>query len=141
MESIFHETDFYKFQFDGDIFYTTYKNGPITLEIAKEIVRLRQEIMQGREIWALIDDFNLRSIDRDARVYLSTPEGIEGVRAAALLVSSPFAKHLANFFLKITVSKPVIPTRVFTDKQEALDWLHELKKEANTMAHSENEVG
>jgi hypothetical protein len=39
------------------------------------------------------------------------------------------------------VSKPVIPTRVFTDKQEALDWLHELKKEANTMAHSENEVG
>jgi hypothetical protein len=141
MESIFHETDFYKFQFDGDIFYMTYKNGPITLEIAKEIVAKRQELMQGREIWALIDDFNLRSIDRDARVYLSTPEGIDGIRAGALLVTSPFAKHLANFFLKITVSKPVIPTRVFTDKQEALDWLHELKKEANTMAHSENEVG
>jgi hypothetical protein len=133
-----HETDFYKFQFDGDIFYMTYKNGPITLDIAKEIVSKRHEFMNGRQIWALIDDFNLRSIDRDARVFLSSTEGIEGIKAGALLVSSPFAKHLANFFLKITVSKPVIPTRVFTDKTEALDWLHSLKKEANSEVASEN---
>ncbi len=139
--SFIHETDFYKFQFDGDIFYMTYKNGPITLEIAKEIVSKRHELMKGREIWVLIDDFNLRSIDRDARVFLSSTEGIDGIRAGALLVSSPFAKHLANFFLKITVSKPVIPTRVFTDKTEALDWLHSLKKESSTETHVENEVG
>jgi hypothetical protein len=136
-----HETEFYKFQFDGDIFYMTYKNGPITLEIAKEIVSKRHELMNGREIWALIDDFNLRSIDRDARVYLSTPEGIDGIRAGALLVSSHFAKHLANFFLKITVTKPIIPAKVFTDKTEALDWLHSLKKEANAEEPAENEVG
>lgn len=127
MEDFLHETDFYKFKYEGGIFFMTYKTGPITVDIAREIVKKREELMKGEKIWALIDDANLRSIDREARDFLSSDEGIHGIEAGALLVSSPFAKHLANFFLKITVNKPKIPTRVFSDRGEALTWLKELK--------------
>ena len=128
MEDFFYETDNYRFRLEKGIFFVTYKTGPITLEIAKEIVGKRCELMKGQDVWALIDDANLRSIDRDARDYLSSDEGIHGVKAGALLVSAPFAKHLANFFLKITVNKPKIPTKVFSKRDEALNWLNELKK-------------
>lgn len=130
MEDFLHETTHYKFRFADGIFYMTYKSGNITLEIAKEIVRKRKEMMGDVEIWAIIDDANLRSIERDARQYLSSDAGIAGIRAGALVVSSSFAKHLANFFLKITVNKPKIPTRVFLNYEEALEWLKNLMDEA-----------
>ncbi len=128
MENFLYETDDYRFKFEDGIFYMTYKTGPITLSVAKEIVSKRRELMKGEDIWALIDDANLRSIDRDARDYLSSDEGIYGIRAGALLISSPFAKHLAKFFLMITVNKPKIPTKVFSKRDEALQWLKELKE-------------
>ena len=127
MRDKFYQTDFYRFKYEDDIMFMTYINGPITLDIAKEIVAKRCEKMNKEDVFILIDDMNLKSIDQEARAYLSSDEGVKGLKAGALVVSSAFSKHMANFFLKITVNKQKIPTRLFTDRQEAIDWLNELK--------------
>ncbi len=127
MRDKFYQTDFYRFKYEDDIMFMTYINGPITLDIAKEIVAKRCEMMNNEDVFILIDDMNLKSIDHEARAYLSSDEGVKGLKAGALVVSSAFSKHMANFFLKITVNKQKIPTRLFTDRQEAIDWLNELK--------------
>lgn|SRR6056300_813128 len=127
MDNIFYETDFYRFKYEDDIMFMTYINGPITLDIAKDIVIQRREKMNYEDVYILIDDQSLKGIDHDARTYLSSDEGVKGLKAGAIVVSSAFSKHMANFFLKITVNKPKIPAKVFTDRQEALDWLNELK--------------
>ena len=69
----------------------------------------------------LIDLRAGKSQDRDARQYYSSPEVTQETRAAALLVASRLSMVLARFF--ITLAKPSIPTRMFTDEAEALAWL------------------
>jgi hypothetical protein len=120
---ILFEAEFYRFVLEDDVFHLTYIGGPITLELAKEIVLKRLELTDNENVPLLIDDVGLKSIDKDARNYLSSVEGTKGVTAAALLSSSPFTKYMANFFLKISANNANIPARVFTNKDEAVEWL------------------
>jgi hypothetical protein len=48
------------------------------------------------------------------------------VSASAILVSSPMLKMMANFF--ILVNKPKNPTRMFTSKESAVEWLANFKR-------------
>jgi hypothetical protein len=52
--------------------------------------------------------------------------GTTQVKAAARVTGSDFNNALANFFL--AVNKPMIPTRLFTDKQKAKQWLQQFKQ-------------
>jgi hypothetical protein len=60
-------------------------------------------------------------MDKSARDFLSSNEGIRGIRASALISSSIVNSMLVNFVLKI--SRPELPVKVFTKRDEALDWL------------------
>lgn len=123
-----YESDFYRFIFSDDILSLTYIEGPITIDIAKEVVQKRLELTGGQSVLLLVDDEDLKGIDRDARDYLSSDEAVEGLIAAALLSSNYFSRHLANFFLKITaINKPKIPAKVFGSRAEAKKWLKQYK--------------
>lgn len=117
------ESEFYRMKLEDGVLYLTYLDGPITIEIAKEIVQNRLEITQNKPCLLLIDDMGLRSVDREAREYFASDEGIEGVMASAFVVSSAFAKYLATFFLKISVIKARFPAQVFSTHQDAKKWL------------------
>lgn len=123
MNDFIYTSEFYNFHFEDEVLRLTYVKGPISLEIAKQVVQKRLELTQNEDVLLLVDDEGLKSIDRDARDYLSSDAGIAGIKAAALLSSSYFSRHLANFFLKISVNKPKIPARVFSDEEEAKVWL------------------
>ena len=43
-------------------------------------------------------------------------------RATALLTSSPVSKTIGNFFMGL--NKPLSPTRLFTNSDKAIQWLH-----------------
>ncbi len=118
-----YETDYAKLEFTDGILRGTFKPGKVSIDIAHRIVEDRLKYTENRNVPILISDVGLRSIDRAARDYLSSDSGIEGLTASALLTNSAVSKHMANFFLNITVIRPKIPTKVFSDEGEAVAWL------------------
>ncbi len=106
---------------DG-ILYATYKAGfNLTLKDVQQIVQERVSLLQGSSLPVLIIDAGVVSMDKAARDYLSSDEGTQGIKAAAIIENSFFSKMLINFFLKLT--NPKIKVKAFSDKEEALKWL------------------
>ena len=50
-------------------------------------------------------------------------EGAECITASALLVESALSRMIGNIFL--TINKPDVPVKLFTNEQEAKKWLME----------------
>lgn len=94
------------------------------LETARTCSDQRIEVSGRRSYPCIFDITAVKKITKEARVYLAN-EGNELVSASAILVSSAITKMIANFF--IDVDKPKNPTRLFTDKEEALKWLEQFK--------------
>ena len=64
-------------------------------------------------------------MNNDARnLFAVYPPLIKVRKAQALVVSNLPSKLLANFFIKY--HKPVNPTKIFSDYDEALNWLKEI---------------
>lgn len=109
---------------DGILIGIYKRNLVIVKEIAEEIVRDRLLFCEGKSYPTLADIRIMKSIDKESREYLGTPAGIEGIKAGALLTDSVFSTFLGNFFLKIEfLNKSHFPTRLFTDKDKAIEWL------------------
>jgi hypothetical protein len=108
-----------------DILHGTYLPGVmIDATIAKELVRQRLEYSNGVAYPLLIMGEGIRAMNKDARAYLAK-EGVEGLVAAALVVNSVYTEFFGNMFLKITQTS--IPSKLFTNKEEALKWLEQFK--------------
>lgn len=60
-------------------------------------------------------------MSREARAYYAGTEPKKYITAVAILTKSSVGKAVANFFLSLT--KPSLPTRMFTDFDEARKWL------------------
>ena len=109
---------------DG-ILVATYKAGlKMTIDDAKHIVNERLNLLEGKKLPVLIIDSGVVSMDKSARDFLSSDEGIGGLSAAAIIENSLFSKMLINFFLRLT--NPKIQVKAFNDKNEALKWLKSL---------------
>lgn len=110
-------------QWIGPILEATYKHGPkIDLASAKTILQERLEFTKGKSVPVLVIDSGLVSMDKNARDFLSSNEGIKGIRASALISTSIVNSMLVNFILKI--SRPELPVKVFTKRDEAMNWLN-----------------
>ncbi|MEO7734103.1 MAG: hypothetical protein ABIY55_24280 [Kofleriaceae bacterium] len=70
---------------------------------------------------ALIDFTGLRGMERAARNYFAGPQTAKYQTVAALVVTSPLARAVGNFFMGL--NRPMIPTRMFPDTASALVWL------------------
>lgn len=109
---------------DG-ILIATYKAGlKMTIDDARHIVNERLKLLDGKSLPVLIIDSGVVSMDKSARDFLSSDEGIGGLSAAAIIENSLFSKMLINFFLRLT--NPKIQVKAFNNKTEALKWLKSL---------------
>lgn len=71
-------------------------------------------------VLALLDQ--IKGFTRGAREFFAdSDENRAASSKVALVVSSPIAKVIANFFMKL--NKPRVPTRLFTDQAKAVEWL------------------
>ena len=121
------DTPYVYFELHDDLLIGRYKKGlKINLEVAKEIVKLRQEFTGPEQVLGLIYNDGVISMDKQGRDYLSSEEGARGIIAAAYILDKPFNSFLANFF--IAVSKTKIPVRTFSRKEAALKWLEQFRK-------------
>jgi len=100
----------------------------IDLNTAKELIENRVEFAGGKPMYTLLDFTNVKSVTKEARDYMNSPEGgLKGLLGGAFLSNNVVATLFINLFLK--VSHPVIPAKFFTDRTEALNWLLKIKNE------------
>ena len=117
-----YENEFAGIWIEDGIMCCVYKTDVLSLDVAKECVNLRCKAAAGKDYLTFIDLTKLKSVDKEAREYMSS-EGTFSVKASALLIDSAISKFIANFFLQ--VNKPKIPTRLFTSKSAAFKWLRQ----------------
>lgn len=73
------------------------------------------------DVLMLVDTRGIKTFERTARTHFLADQGDS--LAMALLVGSAVNKMIANFF--IGMHKQSIPVRMFTDRNSAIEWLHE----------------
>lgn len=108
---------------EGILFATFRKGVVIDLEAARKILEIRLLMTGTSEYPALVESSGVKSFTKEARDFLSSNAGREGIKATAILASGYMASTIANFFLKVTVGKPIVPTKIFSDREKALEWL------------------
>jgi len=84
-------------------------------------------LITGNEHCVILGDIRkLKKISREARQRLSATDGGEGVAAVAFVLNSKLHKIMFNFFHSIY--KAPAPTKLFNDKEKAINWLEQFKK-------------
>lgn len=121
------DTPYVHYELQNNLLVATYKKGlKVNMEMAKEIVQARLNLTNQKPLVVLVYNQGVISMDKKARDYLSSNEGVRGIIAAAIVLDSPFSSFLGNFFLSVT--KPKIPARIFSRKEDALNWLQKYRK-------------
>lgn len=93
----------------------------IELSDAVYIVEAMGKLGNGKKHPVLIDAGSFSSIDKEARIFSAAAESNIYTIADAIAYYNLAQKLLADFYMKY--NKPVIPTRTFPNKEEAIEWL------------------
>lgn len=88
---------------------------------AWELKKINQDMNEGNPYGVLIVSGHLSSVSKEAREIVASREFVGQTVAKALLVDSLGHRIVGNFYL--SVNKPFIKTRIFTDRTEAIKWL------------------
>jgi predicted pyridoxine 5'-phosphate oxidase superfamily flavin-nucleotide-binding protein len=95
-----------------------------SIDNAKENLAAALATRDGKRRPLLIDIRGGQPLDAEVRHYYSGQILIDGFTALGLLVdASPLGRMMGNVYFR--VARPGIPTRLFTDADEAAHWLRE----------------
>lgn len=120
------DSSYVLFELQDDLLICTYKKGlRLNIDMVKEIVKTRLEFINDKPKLVLVLNQGVVSMDKKARDYLSSKDGLRGCIAGAIVLDSPFGSFLGNFFLAVT--KPRMPARIFSNKEAALKWLDKFR--------------
>ncbi|UII31279.1 STAS/SEC14 domain-containing protein [Fulvivirga ulvae] len=117
------ETDKIKYVLntDGILCIECSPNTIMTLEDGKTSTRIGTELISGNPVPMLCDLTNVVKMTQDCRKHFSGAEHARIFTKCALIITSPISRIIGNFFLG--ANKPLKPTRLFTNKVEAIKWL------------------
>ena len=106
---------------EDDVVCGFYKKGAIlTTETIKETIKLRHAFQNGRTQKGILYMTFIETITPEARAYMAK-EGYEGLEKLAMITNSTMLTVIGNLY--ITMNKPVKPTGLFSNKEDALKWL------------------
>lgn len=92
---------------------------------AHRVVDAHNELAEGTPCLVLADIKDVTvGANRAARVHYVSHESSKYKLGMAMLVQSPMQRMLGNIFLRI--NRPPYPTRLFSQKEDALEWLRRL---------------
>jgi hypothetical protein len=111
---------------DGIMHISMKQNVTLNLKDAEDMVRTFGEMGDGKKFLLLFIASPDTSVNTEARYYASSPEANRFTIASAFVVKSIAQKLLGNAY--VTFNKPITPTRIFTNEEEAQDWLYTFKK-------------
>ncbi|MGV8815779.1 MAG: hypothetical protein ACOH2D_16875 [Gelidibacter sp.] len=118
---MFHENDYATYKIVEGIVHVIYKNIDLDISQAVHIVKDRLLLQAGQFMPVLCDIRAIQGIDKASRAYLSL-EGSAFVKAVAFVVDSPVSEMLSDLYL--STNSPPIPTRSFSNSEEALKFLN-----------------
>ncbi|RRJ90764.1 DUF7793 family protein [Flavobacterium macacae] len=101
---------------DGILIYRYREGAVINLRNAIRIVAERLELQDGRSLAVFCDISGIADSDKAGRDYLAQ-YGSVLTKAVALYTESHLLQIMTCFYLR--VSKPQVPTMIFTDERQA----------------------
>jgi len=92
---------------------------------AKKVVDAHHQLAAGKKTGVLADITRTTTgANRDAREYYVSEEASVMKKGMAMLVKSPLQRMLGNVFFRM--NKPSYPSRLFTSRVKAIEWLRAL---------------
>ncbi len=112
---------------DNGILHIYLKPGAeVELSDAILIVEAMGKLGKGNKFPVLIDAGEFTSVDKEVRIFSASEESNIYTLADAIAYYSFAQKLIADFY--ITHNNPVVPTKAFPTKEEAIKWLETFKK-------------
>lgn len=87
----------------------------------REAKRVNMELSEGKPYAYLAIKGEFSEVTKEAKELLASKEIAINTVAKALLIQSLADRIMANFYL--TLNKPYVTTKIFTDKIKAVEWL------------------
>lgn len=113
--------DFATFWVDDGILHFVYNPAVILdINVAEKVVTDRLKFQNGKTYPVFCDTRGIKDTDKSARDFLAK-QGSILASAVAFLVNPPISQAIIEFY--ILTNKPVIPTKIFTEKYEAIKFL------------------
>lgn len=106
---------------DGIVRIMHFPGAEVSLEDARATMDAYLQIRDGASRPLLVGTQGMKALDRGARALYASEESARVATAVGLIVDTSVSRVLGNFYLGL--SKPHIPSRLFNDEAEALDWL------------------
>jgi hypothetical protein len=111
-------------RFSEDIIqYVLKDKSVIELEDSKKMYEATLEMAAGKKYAALIDARAETILTSEAREWSADPALHNNLIAQAIIVTSLANRIVGNFIIKF--HKPVAPTRLFSTREKAIEWLNE----------------
>jgi hypothetical protein len=92
----------------------------LDIEAAKKIIEDSLKFTDGVVFPVMNDIKNMPTHTREVREFFAG-QASRSAKANAILVTNTFNRIMASFFLSL--SKPLIPTKIFSDRSKAIEWL------------------
>jgi hypothetical protein len=106
---------------DGILHIHLKEGCEITIEDAQQVLKAMAKLGGGKKLPVLIDAGEFVQVDQDVQEFSASKEGNIYTLADAIAYYSLGQKLLAHFYIKL--NNPVVPTRTFDKKSEAITWL------------------
>ncbi|MBA3682124.1 MAG: hypothetical protein H0W73_13345 [Bacteroidetes bacterium] len=103
--------------------YTIKENASITAEDVLEGKRKLRALRPGKKFYVLAEGIEFFTLTKEARAITATKEYSDNTLAIAFCTSNISIYFLGQMHEKI--SKPVVPTKIFMNKEHAKSWLNE----------------
>jgi len=123
-------------QIKGNLYELWVKNGIshckylqgliVDAGIARDMVAGRLMLSNGTTMPILVDARQGAYVMHSARKYLASNHAYKNVSAMAILIDHHVMKVLFNTLLRLRTSD--VPARIFTNEQNALEWLEDYKE-------------
>ena len=121
MKEVLFENHEMILELEKGLMITTFKLHFLDLETTKKLVEHRKTACKGNVYPLLANILAVKNATKEARDYFASEKGCEGITAAGIIIGSELGSMIGNFYSRI--SKPLRPTRLFTDEEEAKKWL------------------
>jgi hypothetical protein len=108
-------------ELENEIIVGIFKSEHIDLETAQRLAEYRIEATEGKLYPTIVNIKAVKSSTKAARDFFASEQGCKGIVAVAMIIDSPLGSMIGNFF--VSISRPLVPTKIFTNEDDAKKWL------------------
>lgn len=110
---------------DGILNFIYHPEVVLDITAAETVVADRIKFQEGKEYPVFCDTRGIKDTEKAARDFLAK-EGSLLALAVAFLVNPPISQAITDFYIR--TNKPITPTKIFSEKYEAIKFLQAFRR-------------